>query len=399
MSRRLVLSTMLHRPDLTTEWESQLASTVGGLGLDISHLEFNWIDAWSEFMHMAIYGEGPNVSEFGTTWIDDFASMNVLRPFTPAEIRQLGGPSTFVPAVWNSAIARDGEVFAIPFLTDVRLVCYRRDLLARAGVNEAKAFDTPKHFEQTLKALQEAGIPLPYYNAVNRTTENVHHLGMWLWQAGEDFIDESGKHILLDRPNARTAMRNYLRLYRYMPEEARRLSPDGVRQMLAGARPAVFVSDLQQIRLTMSDPAMAQNLGLAIPLGKSYIGGSNLVIWRWTDRVEDAIKLLAHLTGREFQSTFPKAAWMMPGRMDLLDIIPLPEAPGFHSVIEQAVRTGRPLPKVRLWGLIEARLVDGMAALLADLVASPDTDPDLDALLDKHIIPIGRRLQMMLSNS
>ena len=62
------------------------------------------------------------------------------------------------------------------------------------------------------------------------------------------------------------------------------------------------------------------------------------------------------------------------------------------SVLLRAAKTGRALPNIGLWGTIEDRLVSMLAKLWEDVLAKPE--PDLDALVDKHLDPLIRRLTL-----
>src|SRR3989304_8125482 len=61
-----------------------------------------WRDAWGELVKVALYGDGPHVSEIGNTWLSEFVSMNALRPFVGMEVSRLGGAQQFLPSAWQS---------------------------------------------------------------------------------------------------------------------------------------------------------------------------------------------------------------------------------------------------------------------------------------------------------
>jgi len=65
--------------------------------------------------------------------------------------------------------------------------------------------------------------------------------------------------------------------------------------------------------------------------------------------------------------------------------------------ILSAPKTGRSLPNVGFWGLIEDRLAQAIPNLWDDILASPQ--PDLEALYDKHISPLTNRLNIILSQA
>jgi multiple sugar transport system substrate-binding protein len=384
----------------STQWSLALQKDLNDFevqyGLAVGCQELDYSSGWSDFMRMSIYGGNPDVSEIGTTWVNDFASMNTLRPFSATEVRAVGGAEAYVPGVWKSGTST-GVVWAIPWLTDISLVCYRRDLLAKAGVKEENAFATPAQFEQTLQQLQDAGIESPWVVPTQRSYINVHNLAMWVWQAGEDLVDTQNKLVLLDRPTVRAAIISYFRLHKYLSKEMQHLSERDADGAFVNGRAAVNISGPWSIIAAMGQASTAaENLGLAVPLGCSYTGGSSLIVWQKTAQAAAALELISHLTSREFQVLFPKTIGLLPARLDSLESFPLPD-PALYPVVLQALKTGRSLPNLGLWGLIEDRLAHAIPHLWDDILANPE--PDLDALYDKHIIPLANRLNITMSQS
>ena len=396
MSRKLTLSTMAHSAEGSINLQDDLCQFEKRNGVEMAFQELNYSTGWSDFMRMSIYGGSPDVSEIGTTWVNDFASMNILRPFSPSEIRSLGSAEAFVPGVWKSG-ASSGVVWAIPWLTDISLVCYRRDLLAKAGIKEENAFQTPQRFEQTLQQLQDAGISAPWVVPTRRSYINVHNLAMWVWQAGEDLVDTENRIVLFDKPAVRSAIISFFSLYRFISKEMQYLEERDADQRFISGKVAVTISGPWSIVNCMTQmPEVAANLGLAIPLGRSYTGGSSLIVWERTGQAAAAIELINHLTSQEFQTLFPKSIGLLPGRLDSLESFPLPD-PSLYPVVLHALKNGRSLPNLGLWGLIEDRLAHAIPLLWDDILASPN--PDLESLYDKHIIPLGNRLNITLSQS
>lgn len=395
MPQKLTFSMMSRSAEVAARIRADLDQFEKQKGLEIVYQELDYSTGWSEFMRMSIYGGSPDVSEIGTTWINNFASMNNLRSFSTTDVRHVGSAKAFVPGVWNSG-ASFGVVWAIPWLTDISLVCYRRDLLAKAGIEEENAFHTPQQFEQTLQKLKEAGIPIPWVEPTQRSYINVHNLAMWVWQAGEDLVDIHNRIVLFEKPNVRSAILSFFSLYRFLSKDVYHLSERDADQMFIDRMAAVTISGPWDIIYGSQTPEVAANLGLAIPLGCSYIGGSSLIIWERTDHPADALELIAHLTSREFQTIFPKTIGLLPGRLDSLESFPLPN-PSLYPIVMQALKTGRSLPNLGLWGLIEDRLAYAIPKLWDDILASPQ--PDLEALYDKHISPLTNRLNITLSQS
>src|SRR5512143_1870538 len=82
-----------------------------------------WDTAWSELVKVALYNDGPDLSEVGSTWLGDLISMSALHAFEAEEINQLGKAGHFLPAAWQGCQLFDQpEVWAIPWLVGARFV-------------------------------------------------------------------------------------------------------------------------------------------------------------------------------------------------------------------------------------------------------------------------------------
>ncbi len=100
-----------------------------------------WDAAWGDLVRVALYGDGPDVSEIGSTWLGDLVEMNALHPFQTSDIQGLGGPSAFLPSAWQGThVVGRPETWAIPWVTGARLVPSRRSLLPAAGTDDPAAF-------------------------------------------------------------------------------------------------------------------------------------------------------------------------------------------------------------------------------------------------------------------
>jgi ABC-type glycerol-3-phosphate transport system substrate-binding protein len=396
MSSKLTLSTMVHSFEVENDIQYILSVFCKQRGIKITYKKFNYTTGWSDFQRMSIYGGRPDISEIGTTWINHIASRNVIRPFSVDELHNIIDSKAFIPAIWKSSMSSD-VVWAIPWLTDIRFVCFRRDLLSKARVDEENAFDTPEHFQNTLQMLHDNNTPIPWVVYTNRTYMNVHNLAMWVWQAGEELVDFQNKVLLLDRPRVRSAILSFFELHKFIPDEYKHLTDTEIDELFINGRVAVHITGPWSIIHSLQNPMIANKIGIAIPLGCSYIGGSSLVVWKNNDKLSpEIIKLLAHLTSLEFQKTFPKIVGLFPGRLDAIEEFPLSTS-SFYPTILQAVKCGKSLPNFGLWGLIEDRLSEEVAKLWRDILNHPNDD--IGEKYDNHIIPMVKHLNNTLSRS
>ena len=351
--------------------------------------------AWNAMVRMALYQDGPDVSAVGTSWVGDFVRMDALHPFTDTEVRTLGGAESFLPASWQSAVLSDergATVWAVPWLADARIVCYRRDLLELAGIDATTAFQSPKQFERTLQQLQAAGVAVPLTIPTKSSQLAVHNLASYIWTAGGDFLDPRDGTLAIDRPEALAGMRNFFRLGRYLTAEARGHDEAQSDEVFRTGRAAITFSGHWLLQDPRLEAQLHANLAVAPLLGVPFIGGYHLVSWRFKRKSPAVLKLIEYLAGpQESQALYP--AFGLPARRETLAQAAGLQAPPFPAYVSM-LQSGRSFPPARMWGLIEKNLVDVLPAIWTDVQAS--ADPDVTAILDRHIVPLAHRLRLTL---
>jgi len=357
-----------------------------------------WENAWNELVRVALDRVGPNVSQIGTTWVGNFAAMDVLRPFAMKEIEALGGPSAFLSSSWETVLFADQpQIWAIPWLADVRVIYYWRDLLEQAGVAEQTAFQTVDHVAETFSRLRANGLTSPWVTQANNAFITLHNLASWVWGAGGDFVTPDGRRTLFDTPEARTGIRSYLSLYRYLPPNVRELDDSELIKLFLDRKTAVTLSGSwlpTDLRRQGATPELLARLGVARPPGPAFVGGSNLVVWQSTPYPELALKLIQALLSRSVQADYGQSIGHLPVRLDVLAKPPFSNDPHFQVMVE-ALKTGRPMPRMPRWGVVEERLVSALAHIVAEIFTQPEAD--LEAVIAKHLDPLARRLDIILA--
>jgi len=118
-------------------------------------------DAAHDKISSAIAGnQTPDVSLAGTTWVSEFADSGALDP-TPTDLID---SSKFYPGAWDTT-AVNGTSYGVPWYVETRLVYYRKDLAAKAGVTpkDGWTWDDFKAFAAAMQSKGGAkfGISLP----------------------------------------------------------------------------------------------------------------------------------------------------------------------------------------------------------------------------------------------
>lgn len=355
-----------------------------------------WDTAWSDLLKVALYGDGPDVSEIGSTWLGDMVAMNAIHPFPEAKLQAIGKPGAFLPIAWQGGrMAGSTFNWAVPWLTGVRLLFFRRTLLERAGLDEHTAFQTAEQFNDTLNRLQAAGVGVPWTVPTGLTHTTLLNIASWVWGAGGDFISADGKRTLFSQAAARAGLKAYFALSQYLAAGVRHLN---------GLEPdAQFLND-DQTALTLSgpwlfnqaSPVLKAQMGVALPPGASFVGGSYLVVWKHTLKHELALKLIHFLTQPSVQARYAQWVGLLPVRLEALAEPPYVDDPLWQKAIA-GLKAGRAFPVTRSWGLMEDRLTTALSALWADTLAHPEAD--LDALIAKRLDPLAQRLDLVLGQN
>jgi multiple sugar transport system substrate-binding protein len=362
--------------------------------------EISWDDAWNSLVRVALYRDGADVSEVGSTWVSSFVGMEALRPYKPPEIYKVGGAAAFLSSAWqNGFLIGDDELWAVPWLCDTRVIFYWRDLLEQAGIDEATAFQSFDQMEQTLARLQAQGIPAPWAVMTRQTAETLYNITSWIWGAGGDFVSADGRQIVLAEPEARAGIARYFNLYRYMPQQSEALDGDAVFKLFQEQGVAATMSGswlLKWLRQHGMPSHTLSRIGVAPLPGPSFVGSTELVIWKHLPYGYErlAIDLVHFLVTSPALLDFYHHAGLLPARRDLLAQPPFSTDPHYQKIIE-ALATGRTHSRITMWGLIEDRLTALLANLWSELRADPTQD--IAALVEQNIVPLAQRLAATLA--
>lgn len=241
-----------------------------------------------------------DVLNLDVVWTAEFAARGWTVALDGAEFPL----DRFLPPVLESARYR-GRLHAVPYVTNVGLLYYRRDLLDAAGEAAPATWADLRRLARAIAPQHGiggyAGQFLPYEGLTVNLAEAV-------FSAGGGFVDEMGR-VVLDSPQARGGLEfleGGLRegwipqeALSFQEEESRRAFQEG---RLLFLRNWPYVYPLAQA----ADSAVAGRFG-AVPLpgpgrqGSGVLGGSNLAVSRYSRRQGTARALIRFLTGRQVQ--------------------------------------------------------------------------------------------------
>jgi multiple sugar transport system substrate-binding protein len=359
------------------------------------HIELmpSWALGWSRLVEAALYHNGPDVSEVGNSWIGDLVRMEALRPFKQEEVNALTKEAHLFENVWMSGTrseANTAATYSIPWLGDTRVAFYRRDLLKKAGIDEATAFSDAAQFEKTLATLQEKGIPMPLALPTRHSHLTIHYIASWVWGAGGDFLSPDGTSIAFDQPQALEGCKAYFRLGKYFGSDISNLEESESDQAFWSGKAAIILSGYWMLTVDGMTPEVRENMR-AVPVpGIPFVGGHDLVVWNHSHHDSAALKLIQFMHTDEIgKELYPLCglpisdnAWANP----LLDS-------GLYPVFKAAMKKGRGF-RGQLWGLVEKRLTDVFSDIWANVLKTPEFSSD--AIVEDQLKGLANRLRLTL---
>jgi multiple sugar transport system substrate-binding protein len=349
------------------------------------NLEFvEWETYRTDFVNMALQHKSGDVAMAGTPITSDLIGMNALRPFSLNELAAFGGQSAFLPSRWQSGI-RPGssQVWAVPWILDIRVIYYWRDMLAAASIDEATAFQTTAQFEKTLKSLQESGVEIPWVPYWERFAI-LHSVSSWIWAYGGNLFTPDGRKVIFHEGSALEGIKAYFKQLKYLPRGLPEISTS---MQFNERKAAVMIGNAQAV-----DGDQSPQLGCAPMPGGSYVGGSDLMIWAHTRNETSSLQFVNYLSQINVLEAL-KGSGLLPLRLNHITQISDDPSP-IRRTLARAALTGRTFPCVPMIGLLEDRLSQALFSVQQEIYNNPDVD--IDALLRKRIVSLGNRTNVSL---
>lgn len=370
-------------------------------GIDVHLKRMDWADAWGQLISIATQGQGADISHVGSTWVSSLMTMNAVSTIPRNLIAKVGSDQAFVHSAWSNVTAEeDRNTYGIPLSTYIYIVAYRKDLLAKAGLNSNTAFATPQTFEQSirkleaLKAVENAWL-MPIVH--NPFSDLVHMAASWIWSSGGHLMDNRGKQVVFNSPAALAGLKSFFTLLRRMPKTDY-FGADQCMDAVVNGRAAAVITDVRAFVATLQDrPQDMENIGAASLMSIPWSGGSSVVIWRHTqgypDKFESCNKLIEFLARKHIMLELARESRILPSRTDALDEL-FKTDHALRPVMLQLISTGRSYRPIALWHRIEYQIGVELGGLVKEIMENPNTD--LDTVVTHAMNSLANRLNLTL---
>lgn len=294
--------------------------------------------------------EVPDVSMIGTTWMGEFGTSGGLDPTPPDLIDE----SSFFEGAWGSTEV-GGTSYAVPWYVETRVLFVDTALAEQAGVSP-----TPTSWDDlmaTSKGMQAAG-------AQWGITLQAGQTGAWqtfmpfAWQAGAEIMNEDQTEFTFDTPEFVKALTYYQSFFTdgVAPKEL----PDGTLEpdFVAG-KIGAFQSGPWHIGILdeTGGEGFLDGVTLApLPADEkqaSFIGGSNLAVFKGSENRDAAWKFVQWLSQPEVQAAWYAETSDLPAVQSAWEEGDLASDPAL-AVFGEQMTTAQAPPSIPTWEQISS---------------------------------------------
>ncbi|MFH8695824.1 ABC transporter substrate-binding protein [Streptomyces chartreusis] len=286
-----------------------------------------------------------DILNIDVSWTSEFAAHGWIRPLA----RDRFPLDTFLPPVVDTA-TYDGQLYAVPYVTNAGLLLYRKDILAKEGLDPPRTW---AELEKQAKSVAPkygldgyAGQFLPYEGLTVNAAEAVY-------SAGGSILGDEGERVTVNSMAARDGIDFLARGVRegWIPKQALTYKEEESKQAFQDGR-LLFLRNwpYAYVGASAAGSPVAGKIG-AVPLpgpdgpGASVLGGSNLAVSTHARHPDSAARLLAYLTSERVQRQVLTRGALPPVRADLYEDPALVREFPYLPTLRESVRTAAPRPK------------------------------------------------------
>ncbi|WSQ08273.1 ABC transporter substrate-binding protein [Streptomyces sp. NBC_01231] len=286
-----------------------------------------------------------DVLNIDVNWTSEFAAAGWIRPL-PRDRFPL---KSFLKPVEHTA-TYDGQLYAVPYVTNAGLLLYRKDILAKEGVRPPRTWAELERDAKTIAPKYGldgyAGQFLPYEGLTVNAAEAVY-------SAGGTILGDEGERVTVNSAAAREGIGFLARGVRegWIPKQALTYKEEESKQAFQDGR-LLFLRNwpYAYVGASARGSKVAGKIG-AVPLpgpggpGRSVLGGSNLAVSTHARHPDSAARLIAYLTSEPVQRQVLTRGALPPVRAALYEDPELVREFPYLPTLRASVVRAAPRPK------------------------------------------------------
>jgi len=356
--------------DLTTDFTDDT-------GIKVQVDAIPWENVNDKLTTAVASGNGPDVVQIGLSLLPTFADAGVLADLTDVLAQHPAlDPANFPDAVAPENLSTDGVPLSAPWVADTRVLFYRSDILAEAGIDAPPTtWDEMRSVAKTLAQRGEGqyGYYIPFWD----NTLPVQYT----WQAGGDVVDAKGA-VDFQSPEFAKAVDHWLGFFE--DGSAPTASDwDQTQGFVSGATPMVVSGPYLAKAIQDAAPELEGKWSVTIlpaqETGTSLFAGSNLGIWKTSKHADEAAQLLDFLAQPKNQVAWYDTVGELPTSSEALTELAGRDDEHLAVYVEQ-LKDAKTVPMVPGWDLVANEMA---SALTAIATTGADKQSTLDAFYAK----------------
>ena len=362
----LTLWTMPNSPKPKEDLQKMVEPFTAKTGVKVDVQEVGWDVQFDRIRNAAVSGEGPDITQAGTTQVPFFAALGGFTDLSD-RVEDIGGKGAYAPGHLEHHAGRGpGRHVGDPVVHRGAL-----DLLPQGRAREGRRRSGDR--VQGPRLLQGHAAGDQGQGAGHRAVRRARQEGVrprppvmpFVWDNGGAELSDDAKQSTINSPEAQQGVEFMGGLITAGLFDKCQLERDGtqVENQFKGGRLAVWIGGpwvLGSIDRaeddTWTDEAR-ENVGVAPmptgPGGKAYtfVGGSDLMVFKSTKHPNEAWALLKFLSEDQTQKDYAKLLGMFPARLEPQQQVG--DSSENHKAFFEAIQSGRTYAPIPQWGQIE----------------------------------------------
>ncbi|HVA86075.1 MAG TPA: extracellular solute-binding protein [Candidatus Saccharimonadales bacterium] len=340
-----------------TTLASQFTSATG---IQVQVDQIPWANVNDKLTTAVASGNGPDVVQTGLTLLPAFESAGALLDLGPQLAAHPGlASANFLDGLSSDKLSWNGKILSVPWIADTRVLFYRTDILAKAGITAPPTTWTEFHADAAklvASGSSKYGLYIPQWDQALPLE--------FAWEAGGNVVDSNGK-VTFDTPAFRTAADFYLSFYKdkLVPTAS---DFDQLQGFISGAAPMVISGPYLAGSIKQQAPQLDGKWSVAV-LPKdlsstSSLQGSNMAVWSTSKNVDASLKFLEYLDQPATQLQWYKLTGELPTVKAALADSSMTSDP-LVNVYGQQLQDANLLPLVANWNQIATDLLNSLNSI------------------------------------